>query len=220
MLVHKLHREYNDNSLGDQFDYLVKGTWVLHTLTHRAMIDFKFQQSWSWQHPQLLGLDGAAPPFQPHVDQSNLDELQGKSHAPLSWTPSISVGSFAWPYIVFCFYYLYCREGNSNCARHTIAKFNVGTSWRLLRCQSTCHSSFNGHPCRLWMQRGANSLLILTSVHFNGCDRAKIKHCICFMSTFNGVELCKGTMSFHSNYWWRQSAQLIAIGSQPTNYCD
>ena len=26
MLVHKLHREYNNNSPGDQFDYLVKET--------------------------------------------------------------------------------------------------------------------------------------------------------------------------------------------------
>jgi hypothetical protein len=51
--------------------------------------------------PTKLGLDGGAPPFQPHVDQSNLDELRGKSHAPLSWTPSNSVGSFAGPYIVF-----------------------------------------------------------------------------------------------------------------------
>ena len=47
MLVHVLHREYNNNSPGDQFDYLVKMTLVLHSLTHRAMIDFKFQQSWS-----------------------------------------------------------------------------------------------------------------------------------------------------------------------------
>ena len=27
-----------------------------------------------------------------------------------------------------CFYYSYCREGDSNCAMRTIEKFNVGTS--------------------------------------------------------------------------------------------
>ena len=45
--------------------------------------------------------------------------------------------------ILVCFYYSYCREGNSDCATRTIEKFNVGTSRRLLRRQSTCHSSFN-----------------------------------------------------------------------------
>jgi hypothetical protein len=45
--------------------------------------------------------------------------------------------------ILVCFYYSYCREGNSDCATRTIEKFNVGTSRRLLRHQSTCRSSFN-----------------------------------------------------------------------------
>ena len=47
--------------------------------------------------------------------------------------------------ILVCFYYSYCREGNSNCATRTIEKFNfnVGTLQQLLRHQSTCHSSFN-----------------------------------------------------------------------------
>jgi hypothetical protein len=40
VFVHELPREYNNNSPGDRFDYLVKGTWVLHALTHRAMIGF------------------------------------------------------------------------------------------------------------------------------------------------------------------------------------
>jgi hypothetical protein len=57
--------------------------------------------------------------------------------------------------------------------------------------------------------------------HFNvGPFQPETRHCIYFMLTFDGVKLCKGTMSFHSNYWWRQSAQLTAIGSQSTNYCD
>ena len=43
----------------------------------------------------------------------------------------------------FAFSFSYCREGNSDCAMRTIEKFNVGTSGRLLRHQSTCHSSFN-----------------------------------------------------------------------------
>ena len=48
------------------------------------------------------------------------------------------------------------------------------------------------------MQQGANSPLILTSpVHFDSCDKAKTRHHICFMSTFDSVELCKGTMLFH-----------------------
>ncbi len=206
--MHKLHKEYNHNSPGDRFDYPVKGTLVLHALTHRAMIDFKFQQSWSWQQPQLIGLDGAAPPFQPHVDQSNLDELKGKSHAPLSWTPSNSVGSFAWPYIVFCFYYSYCREGNSDCARRKIEKFNVCTLWRLLRHQSTCHSNFNGHPCRLWMQQGANSLLFLTSiapgarlqsltlVHSNNCLGAKAPVIAVSTAIHAGCECDKAQIHF------------------------
>jgi hypothetical protein len=45
--------------------------------------------------------------------------------------------------ILVCYYYSYCREGNNDCATRTIEKFNVGTSRRLLRRQSTCHSSFN-----------------------------------------------------------------------------
>jgi hypothetical protein len=45
--------------------------------------------------------------------------------------------------ILICFYYSYCREGNSNCSTRAIEKFYVGTSRRLLRRQSTCHSSFN-----------------------------------------------------------------------------
>jgi hypothetical protein len=45
--------------------------------------------------------------------------------------------------ILVCFYYSYCREGNSNCATRMIENFIVGTSRRLLRRQSTCHSSFN-----------------------------------------------------------------------------
>ena len=44
--------------------------------------------------------------------------------------------------ILVCFYYSYCREDNSDCATRTIEK--LGTSQRLLRRQSTCHSSFNG----------------------------------------------------------------------------
>ncbi len=45
--------------------------------------------------------------------------------------------------ILVCFYYSYCREGNSDCATRMMEKFNVGTSRRLLRRKSTCDSNFN-----------------------------------------------------------------------------
>ena len=53
-----------------------------------------------YNNPNLLGLDGGAPPFQPHVERSILEKLGGKSDAPLSWTPWNSVISFARAYLV------------------------------------------------------------------------------------------------------------------------
>jgi len=100
VLVHELHWEYNNNSPGDRFNYLVKGTLVLHALTHRAMIDFKFKQSWSWQQPQLLGLNGACLHPNHMWTDPLLVSLLGEKHAPLSCNPSKSVSSFAWAYLV------------------------------------------------------------------------------------------------------------------------
>ena len=99
MLVHELHREYNNNSPGDRFNYLVKGTLVLHVLTYRAMIDLKFQQSWSWQQPQLLGLDGVC--LHPNHLWTNPFLLSlGEKHVPLSCNSLKSVSYYAWAYLV------------------------------------------------------------------------------------------------------------------------
>ncbi len=96
--------------------------------------------------------------------------------------------------ILVCFYYSYCQEGNSDCTRRTIAKFNVGTSQWLLRRQSTCHSSFNGiqassecdeaqdhniwedrrSSTTIWQRQGAASLGLKST--FDGCNCAKARH--------------------------------------------
>ncbi len=54
------HYEWNQSSTR-----VARQMSVIHTRTCRpsAMIDSIFQQSWPLQQPQLLGLDGGAPPF-------------------------------------------------------------------------------------------------------------------------------------------------------------
>ena len=93
MLVHELHREYNNNSPGDQFDYLVKGTLVLHALTHRAMIDFIIQQSKSSNDLNCSDLMEERLHFN-HMWTNPFLVSLGENHAPLSCNPSKSVSSF------------------------------------------------------------------------------------------------------------------------------
>ena len=94
MLVHELHQEYNNNSPGDRFDYLVKGTLVLHALTHRAMIDFIIQQSKSSNDLNCSDLMEERLHFN-HMWTDSFTKSSGKSHAPLFQTPVNSVDSFA-----------------------------------------------------------------------------------------------------------------------------
>jgi hypothetical protein len=61
----------NSNSPGDQFNYL---KWGCQSCT-RLLVDVvpwltSFFNRAGLQQPQLLGFDGGAPPFQPHVEQS------------------------------------------------------------------------------------------------------------------------------------------------------